>query len=310
MAVYNESLDELKLSIESILNQVYSQFEFLIILDNPQNHQVKDFIERYAETDERIKFIINRKNLGLGASLHKAIEFSKTELIARMDADDIALPMRLGTLTEQFKENDDLLFSRYEVIDQFGKHIRYSRHMSYTQSQIRTKLNLNNFICHPSVMFRKSSYLKAGGYSDIRVSEDIDLWIRMAKMKMQMRGIDEVLIKYRIRANSMTTSNYYRTHFAKKFIRNQYKNWNYITKTANTDFYEAFTSSGENVDRYNSDAKAMERAINDSTDLVIKRGLIVMCTAIKHPLLFTILRDRLLSLLIKPKVRSNSSTYR
>lgn len=304
MAVYNESPNELKLAIESILNQDYERFELIIVLDNPNNYQAKNIIAGYGKIDSRIRLIVNEENIGLGASLNTAIEYSTSDLIARMDADDIALPTRLSTLIRHLESKDDILFSRYEVIDRFGKHIKYSRHMDYTQVQIRIKLLLNNFICHPSVMFRKSAYVRAGGYSDIRVSEDIDLWIRMSKLKMHFHGVDEILVQYRIRDDSMTTSNYFRTHFAKKCIRKEYRHWDFTSKITNYKFSKAMNRSKVNISDYNRDAKKIESAINNLTTLKINRILIASYSALKHPLLLSILRDRLLSQLIRPIAHS------
>ena len=72
MSVYKESKDQLKASIDSILNQTYRDFEFIIILDNPGEAWRKNFIESYD--DNRIKFFINEKNIGLTRSLNRALE--------------------------------------------------------------------------------------------------------------------------------------------------------------------------------------------------------------------------------------------
>lgn len=301
MAVYNETASEIQQSINSILNQSYENFEFLIVLDNPDNVETCQLLNLYAMQDNRIILIKNKVNIGLGSSLDKAIKQTHSEFIVRMDADDIADRERLAKIKNSFNKNIDLIFSKYEVVNAQGVHIKYSAPVNYTSRQIKKKLFLNNFICHPSVAFRKKAYFASGGYSDIRVSEDIDLWIRMIKKGYVFKGINDSLVKYRIRNNSMTTSNYYRTHFAKKFIRKQYKKWNGVDKVSNEDFYVEFNKSKHSLDKYNSDAKELESIIKNWRNERLKGFGKAVIITVKHPLIFSIMFDRLLSAFIRPK---------
>ncbi len=95
MSTYNETVEELKKAIDSILTQTFKNFEFIIILDNPQNYEHKKVINEYLSKDKRIIFLINESNIGLAASLNEGIENAKGDYIARMDADDISMPNRL-----------------------------------------------------------------------------------------------------------------------------------------------------------------------------------------------------------------------
>src|SRR5690625_452840 len=90
MSIYNEDMLWLRDSIESILNQTYQNFEFIIINDNPSNDINKVILKEYIKKDNRIKIIENDTNLGLTLSLNKGLRESTGLYIARMDADDIA----------------------------------------------------------------------------------------------------------------------------------------------------------------------------------------------------------------------------
>src|SRR5690242_1454586 len=103
MPVYNAERF-LREAIDSILAQSLQQFEFLIIDDGSTDSSV-DIIRSY--TDSRIRFIQNERNLGISATLNKGIELSKTELIARMDADDISYPTRLEKQYQYFLTHPD-----------------------------------------------------------------------------------------------------------------------------------------------------------------------------------------------------------
>lgn len=87
MAEYNTKEEELRKSIESILNQTYENFEFLII-DDCSDKKSEQIIKSY--NDDRIKFYRNEENLGLAKSLNKGLELASTDYIVRMDTDDIA----------------------------------------------------------------------------------------------------------------------------------------------------------------------------------------------------------------------------
>ena len=93
-SVYKEPLDWMAQSIDSILNQIYSDFEFLIVDDNPTDDKLIYFLNDYQKKDSRIKIIVNEQNVGLTKSLNIAIKQAQGKYIARMDADDISCKNR------------------------------------------------------------------------------------------------------------------------------------------------------------------------------------------------------------------------
>ena len=99
MSEYNTAPQYLRESIESVLNQTFRDFEFIIIDDCGTNDLVK-IVESYA--DPRIKIVRNKQNSGLVASLNTAIEKADGEYLVRMDTDDIAMPNRIETLYKVF----------------------------------------------------------------------------------------------------------------------------------------------------------------------------------------------------------------
>lgn len=87
---YNEKQDWLTESINSILNQTYLNLEFIIVLDNPENIELKNILNEYKLKDSRVKLLINEVNKGLVFSLNRALKECSGDYIARMDADDIS----------------------------------------------------------------------------------------------------------------------------------------------------------------------------------------------------------------------------
>lgn len=108
MSVYKEPVEWLHESIDSILNQTFTDFEFIIICDNPSYDEGIALLYAYKEKDHRIVLIENEKNLGLTKSLNKGITVAKGDFIARMDADDISLP-------ERFEKQMSLLEKHPEI---------------------------------------------------------------------------------------------------------------------------------------------------------------------------------------------------
>ena len=105
MSTYKEEEIFLRQAIESILDQTYKDFEYIIILDNPDNDLHIKIIEEYTNIDKRIKFYINKKNIGLTASLNKGLELAKGIYICRMDADDISISNRIENQKKYLEEN-------------------------------------------------------------------------------------------------------------------------------------------------------------------------------------------------------------
>lgn len=198
LPVFNAS-HYLKDSIESILNQTFIDFE-LIIIDDGSTDNSLEIIRRY--NDLRIKLYLNDINKGIVFTLNKGIELSLSDIIARMDADDISLPDRLEKQYNYLVSNIDctLVCGWIKLIDNFGVE-------SFTQKRYTQNLYFDMIyectIPHPTVMFRKDAVLEFGGYRHV-VSEDYDLWSRMI-LKYKMVNIEELVLLYRITDSNLST---------------------------------------------------------------------------------------------------------
>ena len=195
MPVYNAALF-LKPAIESILSQTLKNFEFLIINDASKDNTVA-IIESY--NDPRIRLIHNEKNMGISATLNKGIHLASSDLIARMDADDISYPERLQKQYDFMQQDKDcsLLSCYVRVISSNGDFIRQEIHrdkfLYYT-------LTFECNIYHPAVVFRRQPTIDVNMY-DIPYAEDYDLFWKMSA-KFRVRQLEEVLLDYRISSES------------------------------------------------------------------------------------------------------------
>ena len=111
MSCYKEPMSILKQAVESILIQTYKDFEFIVIVDNPSNREIIGYLKNVSLVDRRVKMYVNKNNMGLVASLNKAICISRGKYIARMDADDISISTRLF---------DQLLYLEHNNLDFIG----------------------------------------------------------------------------------------------------------------------------------------------------------------------------------------------
>ena len=116
MSTYNEKEIWVKEAVDSILNQTVNDFEFIIIVDKPDNNKIIDLLHEYEMNDKRVKVYINNKNLGLVKSLNKAIRLSNGKFIARMDADDYSYPQRFEKQLNLLQNNPDVSLCATGVI--------------------------------------------------------------------------------------------------------------------------------------------------------------------------------------------------
>lgn len=201
MSCYNGELF-LKQTIESILAQTYSNFEF-IIWDDGSTDRSKEIIDSF--NDARIRYFYH-ENTGLGMALHLACEQVKGEYIARIDSDDIAYPKRFKREVDFLESHPDyvLVSSAVDYIDEEGNTL--GRSLPCTIDRVlRGAIYRGNKIVHPMVMFRREAYVKTGGYSGVYYYEDILLWSRMANFG-KFHNIPSPLGQYRLLKKSLSRS--------------------------------------------------------------------------------------------------------
>ena len=169
--------------IESILEQTYRNFEFLII-DDGSFDSTLEIIKRYASLDERIRYI-TQINIGLTKSLNKGLELAKGDWIARIDSDDIALPKRLELQLDYALKTKAALVGCQSLIIDSNNSIK-KRILVPTQHK-KIFLNLQKqkkSFSHSSVLFDKKLILNLGGYRKImKRSQDYDLWLRVSEIR-------------------------------------------------------------------------------------------------------------------------------
>ena len=200
MPVYNGE-KFLRESMDSVLGQTFTDFEFLIIDDGSTDDSVA-IIQSYADT--RICFVRNNTNLGVVNSLNRGLTLCRSEYIARMDSDDVCLPSRLEVQVAFMEANPNV-----GICGSWIGSIGSSKiwRMPVTHSEITVNLLLNSAFAHSSVMIRKSLLTDNDlHYSDGHPhAEDFALWVQAASL-CYLANIPEVLLMYRVHGDQVSQS--------------------------------------------------------------------------------------------------------
>lgn len=209
MGVYNTKQKSfLKIAIDSILNQTFKDFEFIICDDGSTDNTI-EFIQEICKNDDRVIIIKNEKNMGLAYTLNKCLDIANGEYIARMDADDESMLNRFEKQVEILEDNRDIdvVNCNVNVFDYNGI---YGERI-YNENITRKDFLLSNPIVHPAVMVRKKAYDLVQNYRDIDITyrnEDYDLFMRMQIKNIRMYTIQEKLFNFREDKNSYERRKY------------------------------------------------------------------------------------------------------
>lgn len=226
MAVFNGE-KYLTESINSILKQTYSDFEFIII-DDSSTDQSQTIIKSFR--DQRIRFFKNQTNRGLPYSLNRGIKISQGTYLVRMDQDDISFPKRIEAQVRFMNVNPDIAISGTAVVTTVGKCKEVHKRLS-NYEEIKGTLLFHNVLAHSSVIIRKEAIIRAKLLYDptAKNAEDYEFWTRCC-WKVKMTNLATPLIFYRRHLDQMVSQpeiesvkTIFRNRMLKRFIDNPTK---------------------------------------------------------------------------------------
>jgi glycosyltransferase involved in cell wall biosynthesis len=205
MSVYNDEKN-LPESVESILNQTFGDFEFIITEDCSKDNSLK-LLRDYASKDKRIVLIENKENLKLTKNLNSMLGIAKGDLIARMDSDDISLPERFEKQVKIFKDNPeiDFVFTSSMLMDNEGNDLCESWRPNDIR-KILDHMKFDSYIPHPTIMAKKDIFAKAGNYTEIKGygQEDKELWEKFIANGVSFYYLNELLLRYRLNPSGIS----------------------------------------------------------------------------------------------------------
>ncbi len=204
MTIYNGAAF-LRPAIESVLAQSFCDFEFVLV-DDGSADESRDIVRSFA--DVRIR-LIEAPHAGLTAALNRGGAACRGDLIARMDADDIAAPERFAAQADRFDREPDLdvLCSDARLIDARGQTIGAHRMGDWNGDILREALLHRRRampIIHPSVMMRRKLFARLEGYRDFACAEDHDFWLRAMGAGARFDHVARPLLSYRVHAKGLS----------------------------------------------------------------------------------------------------------
>lgn len=214
-------------SIESVLNQTYSNFE-LIIIDDGSKDTTLEIIRDYAKKDIRVKVLVNKKNLGVSETRNIGISLSNGNWIAFLDSDDIWIEDKLEKQMNYAKKfNSEFVFTGVSYIDEKGN--PYSGIFEIPEKVSYKNLLRQNVITCSSVLVKNKYFDKIKMEND-EMHEDYAVWLRILMTGVYAYGINEPLLVYRISPSSKSGKKI-------KTIRMTYKVFRFIGMNPVASFY-------------------------------------------------------------------------
>ena len=202
LPVFNPDSVFFPVAVRSILNQTMPDLEVLVIED-PSSVSAADCLKGIE--DERLVLHRNSERTSMVSQLNRGLELARAPWIARMDGGDEALPERFERQLAELERTPaiDVLGTQIDVVDEHGKPAG-ARSFPTGHDSICRALRRYNPISHPTVVMRRSTILKAGGYRyPERAAQDYELWCRLAVSGARFANLEETLLRYRLHSGSI-----------------------------------------------------------------------------------------------------------
>jgi len=208
MGTYNDNRSHAALAIDSILDQTFTDFEF-IICDDGSDAAYFAWLQAYCRKDARIRLLHNNKNRGLAAALNRCLGQASGVYVARMDADDRSGRMRLEKQAAFLRQHPRYAFVGCNARLIAGRGVWGERRLEEMPRK-ESFLVTSPFI-HPSVMFRREALMACGGYCEspkVLRAEDYELFMRLYAAGRRGYNMQEPLFDYREDRRSYTKRKY------------------------------------------------------------------------------------------------------
>ena len=199
---YRDAEATLGACLDSIADQSLDAWELVAVDDHSQDGSA-DLVARRADADSRIRPMSN-PGRGLVDALNAGLAAARSDLVARMDADDLMDPRRLALQTEALIADPELavlgtrvrLFPEHLVQAGYREYVRW-QNACLTPRDMADEMFVESPLAHPSVCFRRSVVVAAGGYLDGDFPEDYELWLRLRSLGLRIAKLPEVLVHWR-----------------------------------------------------------------------------------------------------------------
>ncbi len=236
MTFFNEPRTLLKRSVESILNQTFQDFEFIIIAGNPENTDSIAYLKTLAANNQQIILQVAEKKLLMTICINRAVKMAKGEYVALQESDDESLPQRIEKQFLYMEDNKtiDVVGTAIAYINDSDKKLLLKR---FYPPDPRKAFNKYTAIAHPTLFLKKEVFEKFGYYKegeDVKYSPDHDLLCRWVIQGVKFYNIPEILLNYYQSESNGRNKN------AKKTLRSVVKIKNKYADQMNFSFSDYF----------------------------------------------------------------------
>ena len=200
MSVYHRAVpDQLDAALQSLWNQTRPAAHVILVIDGPIGQDLDRVVVKHEQEHPELTVLRCAENGGLGVALQAGLQLVKTPWLARLDADDIARADRFEkqwtALTADLEL--DVLGSAMAEFEGTPDNVVRVRTLPKTHAEIARYIKINSPVNHPSVMLRTAKVREVGGYRDIRLMEDYDLWARLMAAGAKFENLPEPLVYFR-----------------------------------------------------------------------------------------------------------------
>ena len=225
MGTYNRT-QEIRESIQSVLNQTFQNFELIVINDGGSD-EVENIVRSFGSS--KIRYYKLDENRGHAAVLNKGIKMSKGKYISYLDDDDVYYPEHLELMfNELIRSNKKYVYSNTKFVRgdvENGKFIAKNVMYIWNTQHDKNKIILNNYISNLSVVHEKKLFSTIGLFSeDLNIVMDWELWLR-ASLKYEFSHLDRTTNEYRFSGKNITLTNRLLHDFYTILIRNYYMHY-------------------------------------------------------------------------------------
>lgn len=214
---YKEQAEYLDKALESVLiNQTLKPSELVLVADGQLTNELYRTIDKYKELFHNLRLLQLPQNVGLGKALNEGLKHCSYEWVARMDSDDISMPERFERQFEYVKLNPEIdvlgtALSEFENNPNEITAIKKCPHSVDSYIKFRSPLN------HPTVIYKKSEVLSAGGYIHCPYMEDYHLWIRMYSAGSKLTSLNESYYLFKMDSDTL------KRRGGKQYVRSEYQ---------------------------------------------------------------------------------------
>tara|TARA_B100000686_G_scaffold349863_1_gene444252 strand:- start:917 stop:1654 length:738 start_codon:yes stop_codon:yes gene_type:complete len=198
---YYKKKDDINTTINSILNQNFKNYEIIIVYDDENKEDLK-LIQEIKQKDERIKLLINERNLGAGESRNRGIKIARGKFIAFIDADDIWKPLKLSKQIDfMIKNNFSITHTSYNIVNDEKKIIglRQAKNLIFSNLLKSCDIGLSTVILEKKI-------LNNNKFAKLNTKEDYVLWLNLSKDGHEFKALNESLTDWRLSKNSLSAS--------------------------------------------------------------------------------------------------------